>query len=84
MWPTAFAYRDVMEQSKKWSDLTEGQRRVIIVGAAAEIVLTTVALIDLARRPRDQVRGPKALWALGCAIQPVGPIAYLVLGRRAA
>lgn len=77
-------YGGDMEQSKKWGDLTEGQKRMILVGAAAEFVLTAVALVDLARRPRDQVRGPKALWALGCAIQPVGPIAYLVLGRRAA
>jgi hypothetical protein len=28
------------------------------------------------------VRGPKGLWALGCFVQPVGPIAYLTLGRR--
>lgn len=77
-------YGGHMEQSKKWSDLTEGQRRAIIVGAAAEIMLTAVALVDLARRPRDQVRGPKALWALGCVIQPVGPMAYLVMGRRTA
>lgn len=47
-----------------------------------EVVLTTVALIDLARRPRESVRGPKALWALGMGVQPIGPIAYLLVGRR--
>jgi hypothetical protein len=71
-----------MENTRKWSDLSEGQRRAIIVGTAVEVILTTVALVDLARRPRAQVRGPKALWALGCAVQPVGPIAYLAFGRR--
>ena len=53
-----------------------------MAGAAVEVVLTTVALVDLARRPAAQVRGNKALWALGCFIQPVGPVAYLTVGRR--
>lgn len=52
------------------------------MSAAVEVVLTTVALVDLARRPAEQVRGPKPVWALGCFVQPVGPIAYLLLGRR--
>ena len=49
---------------------------------AVEVVLTTTALVDLARRPAAQVRGPKAAWALASFVQPVGPIAYLALGRR--
>jgi Phospholipase_D-nuclease N-terminal len=68
---------------KRWSDFSEGQQAAILVGTAIEVVLTTVALADLARRPHAQVRGPKPLWALGCVVQPVGPIAYLVFGRRA-
>jgi hypothetical protein len=67
---------------KRWSDFSEGQRAAILVGTAVEVVLTTVALSDLARRPRAQVRGPKPLWVLSCVVQPVGPIAYLVGGRR--
>jgi hypothetical protein len=49
---------------------------------AAELVLSGVALADLARRPRALVRGPKALWLLSVFVQPIGPIAYLALGRR--
>ena len=71
-----------MAKTRRWSDLTSTQRKAIVVSAAVETVLTTVALVDLARRPAAQVRGPKALWALGCFVQPVGPVAYLVLGRR--
>jgi hypothetical protein len=71
-----------MKSKKQWSDLSASQQRLIIIGAACEAVITTVALVDLVRRPRAQVRGPKAVWALGCFIQPVGPIAYLTLGRR--
>lgn len=68
--------------TKRWDDLTGTQQKAVLVAAAVEVVLTTRALTDLARRPADQVRGPKPLWALGCFVQPVGPIAYLMLGRR--
>ena len=71
-----------MEQKKRWSDFTPTQQAVIVAAAAVEVVLTTAALADLVRRPRATVRGPKALWALGCFVQPVGPVAYLALGRR--
>lgn len=46
------------------------------------MVLTAAALVDLARGPAAEVRGRKWLWALGCFVQPVGPVAYLILGRR--
>ena len=55
---------------------------MIIAGAAFEVALTAFALADLARRPASQVRGPKLLWAATCFVQPVGPISYLMLGRR--
>jgi hypothetical protein len=71
-----------MATKRRWSDLTSTQQKAIIATAAVEVVLTTVALVDLARRPADQVRGPKPLWGLGCFVQPVGPIAYLMAGRR--
>lgn len=70
-----------MTKRKSWADLTPTQQRVIVAGAIAEGVLTTLALIDLARRPATSVRGPKAPWALGVFVQPVGPIAYFALGR---
>ena len=71
-----------MQQRRRWKDLTTRQRVAIVAGATVEIALTSVALVDLARRPAEQVRGSKALWALGCFVQPVGPVAYLTVGRR--
>lgn len=67
---------------KSWSDLRPGQRRAILVGGTVEAVLTAAVLRDLAHRPSAEVRGPKALWALSCVVQPVGPLAYLLAGRR--
>jgi Phospholipase_D-nuclease N-terminal len=70
------------QNKKRWSDLTRAQQVAICVGGAVELVLTAYALRDLARRPSQQVRGPKAAWVLGFSVQPVGPLAYLTVGRR--
>jgi hypothetical protein len=67
---------------KKWSDLTRKQKAAVYAGGAVESVLTAAALKDLAGRPNDSVRGPKAAWVLATFVQPVGPIAYFVAGRR--
>jgi hypothetical protein len=66
----------------RWSELSPGQRYGVVALGSVELVLTVVSLIDLSRRPAEQVRGPKALWALAAFVQPVGPVAYLALGRR--
>lgn len=70
--------------NKKWSDLSTWQKRLIGVVGAVEAVMTVAALVDLGRRPASQVRGPKAAWRIGAFVQPVGPIAYFVVGRRPA
>jgi hypothetical protein len=70
-----------MARRRRWSELSGGQRVAIVALASVELALTATALVDLARRPADQVRGPKALWALGCFVQPVGPVTYLAAGR---
>ena len=72
-----------MERKKRWRDFTPAQRAAIIAGAAVEIALTTAAVVDLARRPRAQVRGPKLFWVVGFVVQPFGPLAYWAFGRRA-
>ena len=69
-------------EKKTWADLTQMQRRAIIAGGALEAVMTTYAVVDLARRPKSEVRGPKLLWPLAFVVQPVGPLLYLFWGRR--
>ena len=72
-----------MTRTKKtWADLTPTQQRVIVAAGAAELVLTGIALRDMQRRSRSQVRGPKLLWRASFAVQPFGPLAYLLFGRR--
>lgn len=69
-------------RKRSWSDLSTRQRRGIVGGGAVEAVVTLAALRDLARRPADDVRGPKAAWVASFVVQPFGPLAYLLLGRR--
>lgn len=74
-----------MAVMRKWSDLSERTRKLIIVTAVAESVLKTAALIDIKRRPASQIRGPKWLWAPVVAVvnsAGVVPISYFVFGRR--
>ena len=69
-------------EKKKWSDLTPTQQKAIIAGGAVEVIVTALALRDLARRPASEVRGRKSLWVLSFVVQPIGPLAYLLRGRR--
>ena len=67
---------------EQWRDLPRWQRIGTVVLVPIELVATTVAAVDLIRRPRGEVRGPKFLWWPALTVQPFGPFAYLALGRR--
>jgi hypothetical protein len=70
---------------RRWSDLSERTRRLILVGAAIEGSLKVAALVDLARRPAAEIRGPKWVWAVVLPlVNSAGgaPLAYFLFGRR--
>ena len=70
---------------KRWSDLSPRTRRLIVIVGAYEALLKLAALVDLARRPASEVRGPKRRWAIAIAlINSLGlvPLSYFVAGRR--
>ena len=74
-----------MADRRRWSDLSPGTRRLIIVTAVAESIIKGAALIDIKRRPADQIRGPKWLWVpVVAVVNSLGivPISYFVFGRR--
>jgi hypothetical protein len=76
---------DVMAGRKKWSDLSERSRRLLIAAAIAEGTLRLAALVDIRRRPASQIRGRKWVWAsLVSVVSSAGilPISYFVFGRR--
>lgn len=74
-----------MATRRRWSDLSERTRGLLIAAAVVEGVLKVAALIDIKRRPASQIRGPKWLWAsvvAGIGSAGVVPISYFVVGRR--
>jgi hypothetical protein len=70
--------------ARRWSDLSQQQHFMIIVGVAVEGVLKLAMLLDLRRRPAEQVKGPKWAWATSALINTAGvaPLAYFVVGRK--
>jgi hypothetical protein len=69
----------------KWNDLSPRARRLIVAAGTIEGFLKVAALIDLARRPANEVRGSKARWASAVIlINSLGavPVAYFAWGRR--
>jgi uncharacterized protein DUF5652 len=70
---------------RKWSDLSERNRKLIIAVAVADSILKAAALIDIKRRPAEQIRGPKWLWApVVVVVNSAGvvPLCYFLFGRR--
>jgi hypothetical protein len=67
---------------RKWSDLSPRERRFAIVAGILEACLKAAMLIDLRRRPADQIRGPKWMWTLLTFVNFFGPVAYFAYGRR--
>lgn len=67
---------------KSWSDLSDGQKVGVIIGAALQFGLLVAALWDLAHRSADEVRGDRRIWAGVVFINWIGPLAYFTIGRR--
>ena len=74
---------DVM--ARRWSDLSDRSRRLVIAAAIAEAVLKTAVVIDIRRRQASQIRGSKRMWIVAAVLvnsAGVGPLSYFAFGRR--
>ena len=70
---------------RRWSDLSDRTRRLLVTAAAVDGALRVAALVDIKRRPASQIRGRKGVWAAVVAIvnsAGVVPVSYFVFGRR--
>lgn len=65
-----------------WDEMSKRQQGTLMALASVEVALTAAAAVDLYFRPRKDVRGRKGLWWMAIFVQPVGPLAYLLWGRR--
>ena len=72
---------------EQWEQLSPVERGGFVTVTAIDVALRVWALVDLARRPAEQIHGRKGLWATGLAVvNSAGmlPAAYLLWGRKAA
>ena len=69
-------------RQRKWSELSTPQRVGVVVGGTVQLALQAWVVRDLRHRSADEVRGPRWAWALAALVNPVGPLAYLAVGRR--
>ncbi|MEV7960746.1 PLD nuclease N-terminal domain-containing protein [Oerskovia paurometabola] len=67
---------------KSWSEFSGGKKVVMVVVSLVQITLTVAGYRDLARRPADEVEGPKIAWGVAMLANWVGPIAYFAKGRK--
>ena len=67
---------------RRWSDLSDTNKTILRLGAFVQIGLLIAALNDIRRRPAEQIRGNKLLWAAAAFFNFVGPISYFVFGRK--
>lgn len=69
-------------QRQRWRDLSGAQRQLIVSTGTVQLGLALFAWWDLARRDAAEIRGSKRAWAPAIAVNFVGPLAYLTIGRR--
>ena len=69
-------------QPKQWQDFTDRQKRGIMVLGVLQLVLLAASLIDIRRRPAEEINGSKRLWTMVVFINGIGPIAYFLFGRK--
>ena len=69
-------------RARRWDDLSETQRVLVVLLAVVQVSLALAAWADLARRPADQVNGRKPAWAAAIAVNFIGPLLYFLRGRR--
>ena len=67
---------------RKWSDLSDRQKTLILTMIAVQISLLLTALADIYRRPVEEIRGSKRVWTAIFFINFVGPVSYFLFGRK--
>jgi hypothetical protein len=66
----------------EWLDLPTEFRFTAIAAVVVDVTAKIITWRSLIRRPVEKVRGPKWAWVVVSLINGVGPLSYLVLGRK--
>jgi hypothetical protein len=75
----------IMARNERWGDLTTRQKAPFVLRGVLQFALLA-ALLDIHRRPAQEINGSKWLWgAVAFAnFMGIGPIAYFLFGRKRA
>jgi len=65
-----------------WKSLTTAQKTLLITAGTLQLGLFALAWADLSRRRPEAVNGSKAAWRAGLFVNTLGPLAYLLRGRK--
>lgn len=71
--------------ARRWRDLSNRTRKLIVGTGIFEAILKTAVLVDIRRRPANQIRGSKRLWVVAALLvnsAGVGSLSYFAFGRR--
>jgi hypothetical protein len=74
---------DVM--ARRWSDLSDRSRKLIIAGGIGEAILKAAVIVDIRHRPASQIRGSKRMWIVAAVLvnsAGIGSLSYFAFGRR--
>ena len=71
-----------MMPHKHWRDLSRAQKTRIVLQPMVHLGVLAAVLLDIRRRAPDRIRGSKRLWRLAAFVQPIGPISYVLFGRK--
>ncbi|MDO5677031.1 MAG: hypothetical protein Q4G35_05935 [Propionibacteriaceae bacterium] len=74
-----------MGAKKKMQDLPGWVKALLGVFGALDVVLRVLAVMDAAKRPDDELNGPKKVWLPALSVVSsfgLLPAVYFLLGRR--
>jgi hypothetical protein len=74
--------KELLMRPKQWNDLTDTQKRDLVLLGTLQLALLAVALLDIHRRSVDTINGSKRVWRMVVFINFIGPIAYFLFGRK--
>jgi hypothetical protein len=70
------------KKKKSWSDLSPAQQKATIAAGTVQVSLCIAALVDIRRRPAEQINGKKPMWVGLAFVNTLGPLAYFIFGRK--
>ena len=79
---THWAKEHNMMAHKKWRDMSTAQKTRIVLQPLVHLGLLAAVLLDIRRRAPNRIRGSKRLWRIAAFVQPIGPISYVLFGRK--